>query len=304
MDKPDRYIATNRKEKKGFALLITLSVLAVLIALTGVLLSYFDTVRKDAAETKAVIQGDLYYTDIKNIINSFKEKKTLFSTLYMMPVPLVSSDARFNVMLQCRPRANGVNINWLSKEDDPKMEEQYKMAQRLFESIVQNYDLEDASRLEELILKEIQDKSPFIQKSDNRLFQKNGIISFKQFKRILQQYQFETNDEKISRIPWNKYFIFSEKSGPIDGNYLSAELIAVLFDIDIESVREEWTEGTMNLKDFVTQMGGTFNDKLYAKEFVEEAKCSVQYTYQDEQFEFSFIDSEGEVKDFEFNGKQ
>jgi len=304
MDKPDNRISTDRPHKRGFALLITLSVLAVLIALTGVLLSYFDEVRKDATVTKAVIQGDLYYTDIKKIIKSFKEKKTLFSTLYLMPVPLASPDGRFDVLLQCRPRANGVNINWLGKENDPKMGEQFKVARDLFEAIVQNYDLEDAGRLEELILAEMQGKDPFIQKPNNRLLQKNGIISFKQFGRILQRYQFETDDEKVSLVPWEKYFVFGNTGELMDGDYFSAELIALLFAIDLETVKEDWAEGGMKLKDFVQQMGGSYNDKLYAQEFIEEVKCSVQYAYQDERFEFTFIDSQGEVKDFEFNGKQ
>ena len=304
MDKSDNHISTDRPHKRGFALLITLSVLAVLIALTGVLLSYFDEVRKDATATKAVIQGNLYYADIKKIIKSFKEKKTLFSTLYLMPVPLASPDGRFDVLLQCRPRANGVNINWLGKGEDPKMAEQFKAARDLFEAIAQTYDLEDAGRLEELLLAQMEGKKPFVQKPNNRLLQKNGIISFKQFGQTLQQYQFETDDRKVSLVPWEKYFVFGNTGELMDGDYFSAELIALLFDIDLETVKEEWTEGGMKLKDFVQQMGGSYNDKLYAKEFVEEAKCSVQYAYQDERFEFTFIDSQGEVKDFEFNGKQ
>ena len=304
MDKSEYHSSRNTGERRGFALLITLSVLAVLIALTGVLLSYFDTVRKDAAGTKALIQGDLYYTDIRKIIKSFKEKKTLYTTLYQMPVPLSSPDGRFDVLLQCRPRANGININWLGKENDPKMRLQYETAQKLFENIAESYDLEDAGRLEEMLLEEMQGKKPFIAKEYKRLLQKNGIISFKQFGQVLQRYQFETDDRKIALVPWEKYFVFGDSGALVDGDYLSAELIAMLFDIDLESVKDEWAEGGMKLKDFVQNMGGEYNDKLFAQEFVEEVKCSVQYAYEDERFAFTFIDSEGEVKDFEFNGKQ
>jgi len=303
MDKPE-FHGSSTSKRRGFALLITLSVLAVLIALTSVLLSYFDAVRKDAVGTKALIQGDLYYTDIQKIIKSFKEKKTLYTTLYQMPVPLSSPDGRFDVLLRCRPRANGININWLEKENDPKMRLQYETAQKLFENIVQSYDLEDAGRLEEMLLEEMQGKKPFIAKESYRLLQKNGIISFKQFEQILQRYRFETDDRKIALVPWKKYFVFGDSGALVDGEYLSAELIAMLFDIDLESVKDEWAEGGMKLKDFVRNMGGEYNDKLFAQEFVEEVKCSVQYAYEDERFAFTFIDSEGEVKDFEFNGKQ
>jgi len=306
MDKTGNRISIDKSYRRGFALLITLSVLAVLIALTGVLLSYFDDVRKDAAATKALIQGDLYYMDTKKIIQGFKEKKTLFAMLYLMPVSLVSSDGRFDILLKCSPRANGVNINWLAKENDSNMTEQFKTAWNLFEAIVENYNLEDAGRLEEMLLEEMQaqGKSLFIQKPNNRLLQKNGIISFKQFEQIIQEYQFETDDQKVSQVPWEKYFVFGNTGDLMDGDYLSAELISLLFGIELATVKEEWVIGSMKLKDFVQQMGGVYNDKLYAKEFVEEAKCSMQYLYQDERFEFTFIDNEGEVKDFEFNGKQ
>ena len=209
MDKPRNNIG-KVPHQRGFALLITLSVLAILIGLTGVLLSYFDEVRKDAIVSKALIQGNLYYTDIQKIIKGFKGKKILFATLYQMPIPLSSPDGRFNILLVCHPRANGININWLGKENDPKMTEQYKVAHKLFENIVQTYDLEDPGRLEELLLEEMQEDKTFIQKENNRLFQKNGIISLKQFEHILQRYQFETDDQKISQVPWEKYFIFDK----------------------------------------------------------------------------------------------
>ena len=295
---------TKRSQKRGFALLITLSVLTVLISLTAVLLNYFDTVRKDAVVTKAMIQGNLYYTDITKMIQSFKEKKSLFSTLYMTPVPLVSPDGRFNVMIECHPRANGVNINWLGKENDLKWHMQFKTAQALFEAIAQNYALEDASRLEEMLLLQIQGKEAFVKVSNHRLLQKNGIMSFQQFKSILQQYQFETDDQKVSSVPWQKYFVFGDTGRLIDGDYLSTELIALLFNMDKETVKAEWTAGSMKLKDFLQQMGKPYESKLYAQEFLEEVSCKVAYHYQDEPFVFSFIDTQGEVKDFEFHGKQ
>ena len=63
------------KSRPGFALLITLSVLSVIIALTMVLLSYFEEVQQDSSETKALIQADIYYTNITKVFQSIKNKK-------------------------------------------------------------------------------------------------------------------------------------------------------------------------------------------------------------------------------------
>jgi len=295
--------------RKGFALIITLSALAVIIALTGVLITYLDEARKDSSTTKAMIQGNLYYTDIKKIFTKFKKKKTLYTTLYLAPIPFASPDGRFSVIVHCTPLANGVNINWLGASSDQNMSEHVSMVQNIFEIIVQEYDLEDATRLEEMILEEIGGKNKFVQPEQSRLRQKNGIISFKQFEGILDRYQFESDDRKVGQVPWEKFFVFNkvEKSAAdnlIDGDHISAELISFLFAIDFPTVKEEWVPGAFELKTFVHDNGGIYEQKLFAKEFLAQSQCEVQYDYEGERFAFKFEDIEGEVKNFEFFGKQ
>jgi len=294
--------------RKGFALILTLSALVLIIALTAVLIGYLDEARKDAGTSRAMIQGNLYYADIKKIFTGFKKKKSLYSTLYLSPVPLVTEDGRFSVMVSCKPLANAVNINWLAFENNESMALQYNAAQQVFDAIVQNYDLEDASKLEEMLLEEIGGKGSYVQKEQSRLRQKNGIISFKQFADILDRYQREADDVKIAQVPWEKFFVFNEVSkmsqeNLIDGDYISAELLAVLFNIDIATVKEDWTEGT-GLKTFVTELGGSYHEKLFAKDFLPQSQCDVAYTYAGERFRFHFADIDGEVKNFEFFGKQ
>jgi len=304
MNEQKSTISNKTPHRKGFALIITLSALAVIIALTGVLISYLDEARKDSITTKAMIQGNLYYADIKKIFTKFKKRKTLYSTLYLSAVPFVSPDGRFSVIVNCTPLANGININWLGMGNRDGMSEHVSMAQNIFEFIVQEYNLEDGTRLEEMILEDTGAKNRFLQREQSRLLQKNGIISFKQFKQVLERYQYEADDPKISEVDWKKFFFFSKNIDLVDGNYLSAEVISLLFDIDIETVKDGWVEGETKLKDFVQKNGGVYTPKLYTEEFLEEVKCDIQYTYRDERYAFTFIDSQGEVKDFEFNGKQ
>ena len=114
------------KSQKGFALIITLSVLSVVIALTVVLLSYFNEVREDADTTKALIQADVYYADIVGQFNKFAKKKSLFNQLYKRPVPLRTEDGRFSMMLRCDPLSKGVNINWLALERGEKNSTSFK----------------------------------------------------------------------------------------------------------------------------------------------------------------------------------
>jgi len=304
MDKPNCTIDPSVSHRKGIALLITLSVLAVIIALTAVLLSYFDEARNDARRTEALIQGNLYYGDIQKLFDQFgKKRETLYTTLYDTPIPLSSPDGRFALMLTCRPLANGVNINWLGLVNSHTYNRHYTVAQELFDTLAQRYGIEDASRLLDMLLEEIGISEKFAQKEYSRLRQKTGIISLQQLHKIIDRYQLEVNDKRVARIPWEEYFVFSPDLKQIDGDYISANLLSILFDIDLALVRDSWIAGEESLKAFVTEYGASYDKALFASKFVEAAQCEVGYGSGDERFRFTFDDIQGEVKNFEFYGK-
>lgn len=303
MDKT-QYIHTQVRSQSGFALMITLSVLSVIIALTMVLLSYFEEVQQDASDTKALIQADLYYADIGIIFKGFKNKKTLFSVLYRTALPLNTADGRFSLILKCEPLSKGVNINWLSLESSAKTDARLNVAQELLEELAQEYNLEDTGRLLELLYEEMGDGNKFITKNQSRLHQKKGIISYQQFTDIVNRYQFEVDDPEIGKVPWKKYFSFSQKSQKIDGDYSSPELISYLFDIDLETVKE-WVSrlDKSSLETFVNDNGGNYAQRktlLAGKEFLEETQCSVRYALGGEYYRFTFEYIEGGAKHFEF----
>ncbi|SFZ97357.1 hypothetical protein MNB_SV-5-286 [hydrothermal vent metagenome] len=312
MHKPEQITSTNIspcvKQRKGFALILTLSALAVIIALSAVLVSYLDIARKDANSSKAMIQGNIYYSDIKALFGSFQDKKLLYETIYSSPIPISSEDGKFTLIVSCKPLANAVNINWLAYENNASMTAQYNAVEKIFFNLAQEYNMEDAANLETMLRNEIVSKQKYIQKEKSRLRQKNGIISIEQFKDIVGKYQRASDDKEIYKIPWTKYFVFNElsedpKDNVIEGNYISAELLAYLFDIDYASVKEDWSEGS-SLKDYVLNLGQSYNQKLFSKEFLSQSRCEVFYDYGEERYGFKFEDREGEVKHFEFLGKQ
>jgi len=293
-------------QRRGFALILTLSVLTVIIALTGVLVGYLDSARRDASSTKALIQANLYFTDVKKIISRFKDKKALYSTLYITPIPLQSDDGRFSLLLTCRPMDNGVNINWLGMGNISVMQAQYNAARKVFETLMQEYEVEDPNRLEEMITNAINGSET---EDQRRLRQKNGMISYQQFEQLLSRYQFESDDKNIGRIPWKKYFTFYPASklpeeNLIAGDYLSVELLSVLFNLDKEMIQGEWAEADGALKTLLSAHGIPYDKALFSEKFVDHSRCDVTYSYGEDRFRFAFIDREGEVKDFEFYGKQ
>jgi len=296
------------KHKQGFALLITLSVLSILIGLSMVLLSYFEKVQQDAADTTAMIQADVYYADITEVFSKFKKKKTLFTTLYGAAVPLKTKDGRFVMTLRCKALSNGVNINWLNMENKAGMRDAFSFAQVIFDMLAQEYDLEDANRLQEMLSEEIGGKKKFVKKEYSRLRQKKGIISYEQFAKIVSAYQLEVDDLQASKVPWKKYFTFSEDAKRIDADYSSPELISVLFDIDLQSVREWYNDPEKSsLSSFVQNNGGDYASRksiIVGKKFLGESACTVSFRSRNKQYHFRFEYIQGEAKHFEFYGKK
>ncbi len=306
MDKEESTNIIVRK-RSGFALMVTFSVLLIIIGLTMSLLSYFKMVKHDAANTTAMIQANVFYADVSSVFSRFKKKKSLFSTLYRFPVSLRSPDGRFMMLLRCEPLSKGININWLAMEEKTNMRDAYSIAQTIFDTLAQDYDLEDASRLQEMLAEETGGKEKFIKKEYSRLRQKNGIISYKQFAQIVSAYQLEVDDASASRVPWQKYFTFSRDARAIDAEYSSPELISLLFDIDLQTVRE-W-HGSLeraSLSSFVQDNGGNYASRkniIVGKEFLEESECTVAYESAGGQYKFRFEYIQGEAKHFEFYGK-
>lgn len=298
------------KNRQGFALMITLSVLSVIIALTMVLLSYFEEVQQDASHTKALIQADVYYADIASIFQGFKDKKMLFSVLYRTALPLRTPDGKFSMLLHCKSLSTGVNINWLGLTNNAEKAALYTVAQDLFDFLAQEYSIQDPTILLEMLNEEIGDRKEFVPKEQRRLHQKNGIMSYQQFEAVLGRYQFETDDLKIGLVPWEKYFSFSVGKDKIDAEYSSAELIAYLFDMDLFIVNE-WVNSMdierNSLESFVNENGGEYAQRksiLADKEFLDTTECSVTYAFAQEQYRFKFEYIQGEAKHFEFYGKQ
>jgi hypothetical protein len=156
-----------------------------------------------------------------------------------------------------------------------------------------------------MLLEEIGKKDQFVQKEQSRLHQKNGIISYQQFKGVLGRYQFEVDDPKIGTVPWDKYFSFSPGAEKIDAAYASPELIAYLFGMDVETTKE-WVPGAGSLEDFVVLNGGEYSERksmLAGETFLDATECLVSYTLEEQPYRFRFEYIQGESKHFEFYGK-
>ncbi len=301
--------------RKGVVLFITLSVISAMLVLVGAIFAYLEKSRENASHTSAIIQADLIFRDGKDVISALLKKgskdkeikKTIIDTLYLAPVTLQAeeNDEMF-VTLDCQPLDKGVNINWLGLENNSSAQLFYDAAQSVFDRLIEVYNIQDASLLLSHLRYAIDGEDNSEVRTQGRLEQKKGIIKLSQIQNIARAYRFESDDDAVDNIVWDKYFSFDAKSMAIDGNYLSAELIALWFDMELESVKEEWFEGD-DLKAFVSGNGGDmsqYNTKLFSSEMIERMGCHITYGYQGNVYALRFDYLEGKAEKFEFFGKQ
>jgi hypothetical protein len=290
--------------RKAVALLITLSVIAALLALMGVAFSYLDKAKRDSSVSGSIIQANIFYADISRTLDQLlkgKNANDVLSMLYLAPQTIQEQEGSFFVSVGCEPLSNGIDINWFALQNDNKNQKKYNLVSTLFDNISSKYNLEDDSKLLELIMQDIEGKNETV-----RLKQKKGILSIKQFNNILNQYFIATGDSKAFGVPWSQYFTFVDKKSNVDSKYVSAELIALVFDLDINIAKEEWIEGE-DLAKFLSDNGADmqlYDKKIFSNTLQKRMKCTTAYSYSGEVYSFSFNYLDGKVEYFEFYSKQ
>lgn len=290
--------------RKAIALLITITVIAALLALVAISFSYLNKAKEDSQGSASIIQANIFYSDISRTLDALlkgKNANDVLSVLYMAPQTIQQKEGEFFVSIGCEPLSNGVDINWFALQNDNKNQKKYTIVSRVFDAIATQYNLEDDGRLLEFILEDIAGKNESI-----RLKQKKGILSPKQFNNILNRYFVATGDTKAFLVPWSQYFTFVSKDANVDSKYISAELISLAFDLDSNLAKEEWIEGE-DLGEFLNENGANmelYDKKIFSNTLLKKMKCTTAYSYNSNTYSFSFNYLDGKVEYFEFYSKQ
>ena len=305
------------KTKRGIALFITLLVIASILSIVAVSFSYLEKVQKDAGKMSAIIQGNLFYKNTTDILKRFfpkgKADSKKLDIIYSIPLMLSEPKSGFNINLQCKPLMVAVPIKWLDESFTKKSPARLDLARDVLSKIMELYEIEEPNQLEEIILSWVNGVSREDSEYEERLRHKKGIISKKQFDRIILDYRLRYDDEKVFKIPWERYFVFVDvtKDVIIDGAYITAELISVAFDIPLQSVKDEWLidndidEKKMTLVEYLAQnaSGEVINKKLFSKNALNAMHCEERYAYRNSYYSFSFDYSKERSTNFEFNGE-
>jgi len=276
-----------------------------MIALMGVMFKYLDVTRGKAEEKAAMIQANLLSADVTQLLRHMlgkKPSKSTMQTLFRTPLGLRAESGEFSMGITCKPLADRINIAWLGLGDRAKDQQIYALASSVFEMLTDNANLRDATLLREKVVAGLKLGSSNTFGTPSRLNKKKGIITFKKFQEILDDYRFEMDDAKVYRIPWQHYFSFGTEERKIDGDFVSPELLAFLYDVDINVVKEDYMLGSLN--SFLSEIGESRDAYawLFSKKTLAAAQCRASYTFRKGSYGFAFDYRHGRIEGFGFFG--
>ncbi len=291
------------KNRKGITLFITLAIVTALLALLAVVFKSLSTAREKALDKAALIQADLIYADSASALKSFlgtKPSLTTLKNLYNIPLRVEAQKEDFNLLLGCAPLVSAIPIQWLVYPSSGKNQDYIDLANKVFETINNIYQIKEPGRLQEMLEKAINSKEKVYFNQKGRL-KRSKYFSYRSFREVLIDYMLKSDDDSVLNIPWKNYFVFGKEFKTIDANFLTPEVVSALFDIELQIVKENFTPG--KLESFLNEYGGDlelYKLKLFAKNGLVAMRCQISYNFAEKNYWISFDYIDGKVDNFEF----
>ncbi len=293
------------KKRPAITLFITLAVIVALIALIGIVFGYLNEARAKAQDKSALIEANLIYADVSNAVSRYVGKSPSIGTLkniYNIPITIKESKGPFSLLAACTASRAAVPITWLKSNGGASMQSRYNIASAIIEDIGVQSRLKDTERLKSMISEALDSKYSYNFGKEARLKRRKDYLSWVEFKKILDDYYLKEGDENVYKVPWKSYYSFGEGYKEIDGNFLSAKLVSIIFGIDEQIVEENFKSG--HLKKFLYDNGADmelYNSDIFAKKAVVAMECSASYTFGKGSYSLKFRYINGKVEGFEFN---
>ncbi len=278
------------KLRSGVVLFITL---ATIISITALLMATFIYINKMQSENQklnAYIQSMLYYK---------QAPKLIADTVSQLGNNLISQDLIVvddgKLEMSCRPLVDAVPIAWLDVQKQESNPAQYKMATHIFDTISSSYNISNPRLLLDMIQQRL---------SSNYINQNRLASSSKEtidIKKIVKEYCGRADDYKSCDIEWDKFFS-PYTSDKISSNYISDELVTILFQIPLDVVKQKRNK-TESLLQFINNNGGNksyYDEALLRANNTEKLKCQGRFSYVDNEYKFLFLYSNKKVMNFEF----
>lgn len=268
-----------------------------MLALIGILMGTISSARTHAARSEALLQSDLLRSDLTRLLEHYlkdRPSKETLSTLYSAPLSLSTEKGNFSLTARCTPLYDRVPIRWLAGEqEDPKQRRRLLLARDLFDRLTEEARIKDPDLLFEKLRIHLSGRHERFGIPDGFRRQKSLGIDRRSLKSLLDDYRFTVDDPNVYRIDWTRYFRLQspgKETLGLDSDYLTPPLVAYLYDLDDNLVKEEYTPG--KLREFLTGVGE--DTRRYHWLFTPAPPktamdCRVSYSFREGQYNVHFL---------------
>ncbi len=229
--------------KKGIALIITVSVIAIISALILAMVTEFDKSMKQTSTLQSLNQKQLV---IKKLYKSLKSLSSQITTpealdaLLLAPLSFSDETGEFSLDVSFSSLYAKLNINAML-EAKGSVKSRYS---RFLYNLFNLKQLNDPDLMIALLADTI-DSDTFDRYPESEVtrlesdFSNGAIFKYQTLNRLSRIYYKRTHDEQIQTIEWQDYFYLGERDDnqSLDCNYLSWEML------DILELKAEGTRG-------------------------------------------------------------
>ena len=116
----------------------------------------------------------------------------------------------------------------------------------------------------------------------------------------MDDYYYKNDDKNVYSVDWKNYFSFGHNIDRLDGNFITPELLAVLYELDVQTVQSSYVDG--DLKATLEELGETIStyEKLFSKSnaVIPAAQCEASYSFRDGSYgmRFNYLNYTNEKK--------
>ena len=250
--------------KKGIALLITVSLVATIVALIGISAGIIDDSFKRISNKQFMIQANTMLSGFIDILDENAadiNDSTSLDIFLSMPFSFEQKSRDLSVDIYFLSDAAKPNINNMLESSEANSSKKYKNNppltpeyERFFDRILSIYNVSDKITLLYLIADSVDTDTKERQSGteialEDPFFTQGHIYSMRHFQKILDAYKRITLDYSVDAIPWESLIGFANEK--VDFNNIDDEVLKYIFsDIDPDFLRKIGEESTEIYEDF------------------------------------------------------
>jgi len=250
--------------KKGIALLITISLVAVIATLIGISAGILEHSFKRISNKQFLIQSNSLIagmTDVLRSASSDVNDSMSLDVFLSLPFAFEQKSHDLSVDIYFTSEARSINPNNMleaenntTSQSKPEQRPVNPLYEAYFDRILTVYNVSDKilllSMIADSVDSDLKERTPGSELAlENPFFSQGAIYSMEHFYKILDEYKRQTLDFNVDNVPWETLLSF--QNSDIDFNHIDSDTLSMLLpELDAATLASYTTDRVDTYEDF------------------------------------------------------